>query len=66
MARAGLGLCQIYRFMVRESLRDGSLVEVLERHADRTPPFSLVCPKAPLSPHVRAVVDWIVERKLTP
>ncbi|MBX7194082.1 MAG: LysR family transcriptional regulator [Sandaracinaceae bacterium] len=64
LAEAGLGLCQIYRFMVTRSLAEGRLVEVLERHADRTRPFSLVYPKAPLAPHVRAVVDWIVRRKL--
>lgn len=64
MARAGLGLCQIYRFMVRDALKDGSLVEVLERRAGRTRPFSLVYPKAPLAPHVRVVVEWILARKL--
>jgi DNA-binding transcriptional LysR family regulator len=64
LARAGLGLCQIYHFMVKDLVREGALVEVLERRAGRTRPFSLIYPKAPLTPHVRAVVDWIVARKL--
>lgn len=65
LAHAGLGLCQIYHFMVKDLVREGALVEVLERHAGRTRPFSLVYPKATLPPHVRAVVDWIVTHKLT-
>ena len=60
LALAGLGLCQIYRFMVAHEVRAGRLVEVLEKHGGRTRPFSLVYPKARIAPHVRVVIDWIL------
>ena len=65
MARGDAGLVQIYHFMVRGELGRGELVEVLERHAGRTRPFSLVYPKAKVSLATRAVIDLILAIKLS-
>ncbi len=62
LALAGVGICQIYRFMVAHEVRAGRLLEVLEKHGGRTRPFSLVYPKAHVAPHVRVVIDWILAR----
>ncbi len=60
LARAGLGLCQIYRFMVERELADGSLVEVLTARAGRSRRFALVYPSQGLSPAARVVVEHIL------
>lgn len=44
LARAGLGICQTYRFIADADLRAGRLVEVLPETAGRTRPFSLLYP----------------------
>ena len=60
LAVAGVGLCQLYHFMVARELKDGALVEVLARHRGRTRPFSLVYPRAPVSTATRAVIDHVL------
>jgi DNA-binding transcriptional LysR family regulator len=65
LARGGCGLCQIYHFMVRRELEEGSLVEVLTRHAGRQRPFSLVYPKAPISAATRVVIHYVLSRRLS-
>jgi DNA-binding transcriptional LysR family regulator len=44
LARAGLGICQTYRFIAADDLQAGRLVEVLPATAGRTRPFSLLYP----------------------
>jgi DNA-binding transcriptional LysR family regulator len=63
LARAGLGLIQIYDFLVEDDLARGRLVEVLASHRGRSRPFSLIYPRAPRQPHaVRALIAHIVDR----
>lgn len=62
-ARAGLGLCQMYRFIAADAVARGELVEVLPENAGRTRAFHLLFPhNRHLSPRVRAFVDFLVER----
>lgn len=60
LACAGMGICQTFRFMVEREVRDGTLLEVLSAHADRTRRFSLVYPKQSLSAPARALVDHLL------
>jgi DNA-binding transcriptional LysR family regulator len=61
LARAGVGLTQIYDFLVEDDVKHGRLVEVLTSYRGRTRPFSLVYPRAAAQPRaVRALVDHIV------
>jgi DNA-binding transcriptional LysR family regulator len=46
LARAGLGVFQMYEFMVRDLVRRGELVEVLKSRRGGDRPFSLVYPAA--------------------
>lgn len=61
MARAGLGLVQVYEFLVEADVAKGALVEVLQSYRGLTRPFSLVYPKA-VKPGgaVRALIDFVV------
>lgn len=62
LARNGGGLYQIYRYMVEEELRRGTLVEVLQEFAGRSRPFSLVYPHGRYLPQrVRTLVDFLLE-----
>jgi DNA-binding transcriptional LysR family regulator len=63
LARAGVGLCSIYHFMVERELADGSLVEVLARRAGRTRSFWLVYPKAQVTAATRALIDHLMARR---
>jgi len=62
LARAGIGLIQLYDFIVQDDVARGALVEVLRPYRGKTRPFSLLRPKsvAP-TPAVRAMIDFIVE-----
>jgi DNA-binding transcriptional LysR family regulator len=61
LARASVGLVQIYDFLVEEDVARGRLVEVLGPFRGATRPFSLIYPKgAPLSPAARALADFIL------
>jgi len=61
-ARAGLGLCQMYRFVAADAVARGELVEVLHAHAGRSRAFHVLFPhNRYLSARVRAFVDYMVE-----
>lgn len=65
LARAGAGLFQTYRFIVEKDLADGTLAEVLQAHAGRSRPVSLLYPHGRLLPsRVRVFVDFLVGRSL--
>lgn len=63
LARAGLGICQTYRFIAADDLAAGRLVVVLPATAGRTRPFSLLYP-----PHRRlpAATRALIEALRTP
>jgi DNA-binding transcriptional LysR family regulator len=60
LARAGVGICQTFRFVAERDVRDGSLVEVLPAHGGRTRRFSLVYPKAGVSAPARALIEHLL------
>jgi DNA-binding transcriptional LysR family regulator len=61
-AEAGMGLCQVLDFMVRDQLRDGSLVEVLGGFAGAGPDIhALATPSRTRSANVRAVIAFLVD-----
>lgn len=63
VARAGVGLIQLYDFLVADDLARGTLVEVLKGYRGRTRPFSLLRPRSVrLTPAARALSSFIVER----
>jgi len=58
LAESGAGICQTYDFIVRDRIRQGRLVEVLEGARGRTRPFSLIyVPHRRLSVATRALID---------
>jgi DNA-binding transcriptional LysR family regulator len=60
-ARAGGGLFQIYHFIADEFVKRGELVEVMQAHAGRSRPFSVLYPhNRHLSARVRALVDYLL------
>jgi DNA-binding transcriptional LysR family regulator len=62
LARAGVGLVQIYDFLVEQDLTLGSLVEVLKPFRGQSRPFSLLYPKAARPTRaVRAMIDFILD-----
>lgn len=61
MAEAGLGICQIYDFVVDERLARGSLVELLPDMAGRSRAFSLLfAPHRNLPIATRRLIDFLV------
>ncbi|WP_437480578.1 LysR family transcriptional regulator [Sorangium sp. So ce1014] len=61
LARAGIGLVQIYDFLVEEDIARGALVEVLASFRGRSRPFSLLYPRGVVpSRATRALIDFIV------
>jgi DNA-binding transcriptional LysR family regulator len=57
---AGGGLYQTYRFAVRDALKRGDLVEVLQEYGGRSRPFSILYPQnRHLSARVRAFVEFL-------
>jgi len=61
LARAGVGLAQVFDFLVEDDLRAGRVVEVLAGYRGASRPFSLVYPRRPdQSRAVRAVIDHIL------
>jgi DNA-binding transcriptional LysR family regulator len=61
LARAGVGLVQIYDFLVEADVASGALVEVLARFRGRSRPFSLVYPRSVRpSRAARAMIEFIV------
>lgn len=63
LAKAGLGLVQVFDFLVEEPLRRGELVEVLAPLRGASRSFWLVYPKpVKPTPAVRAMIDFIVQQ----
>jgi DNA-binding transcriptional LysR family regulator len=61
LARAGIGLIQIYDFLVEREVERGLLVEVLRDHRGASRPFSLVYPSVPRrSAAARALIDFLL------
>jgi DNA-binding transcriptional LysR family regulator len=57
---AGGGLYQTYRFAVRDAVKRGDLVEVLQAYGGRSRPFSILYPQnRHLSARVRAFVEFL-------
>ncbi|HKO47004.1 MAG TPA: LysR family transcriptional regulator [Polyangiaceae bacterium] len=66
LARAGLGLVQVFDFLVEEQLNRGTLVEVLAPARGPGRAFSLVYPKpVQPTPAVRAMIDFIAQQAST-
>jgi DNA-binding transcriptional LysR family regulator len=62
LARAGLGLVQIYDFVVRDDVTRGLLVEVLAPYRGGSRAFSLLRPKGVRpSRATRALADFVIE-----
>lgn len=60
LAESGLGICQIYEFIVRDRIEQGRLVEVMDHARGRTKPFSIIfAPHRRLSPATRALIDYL-------
>lgn len=65
-ARAGVGLTQIYRFIVDEDLRTHRLRVVMPMTGGTSRPFSLLYPGHRHMPHaVRVLVDFLLDRLRT-
>jgi len=63
LARVGLGLVQVFDFLVEEQLQRGTLVEVLAHLRGPGRSFSLVYPKSvKATPAVRAMIDFVVQQ----
>ena len=63
LARAGTGLAQTHRFVVKQDLESGALVEVLRRYGGRSRPFSVLYPAARHMPlRMRLFIDFLCER----
>ncbi len=63
LARAGAGLAQTHRFVVKHDLESGALVEVLRRYGGRSRPFSVLYPAARHMPlRMRLFIDFLCER----
>ena len=61
LARAGVGLTQIYDFLVEKEVERGLLVEVLRDYRGASRPFSLVYPATPKpSAAARALIDHLL------
>lgn len=61
LARAGLGITQIYDFMVEKDIERGLLVEVLQDYRGASRPFSIIYPTAPRrSPAARTLIDFLL------
>lgn len=63
LARAGMGLVQMYDFIVATDVAQGNLVEVLRDYRAVTRPFSLVYPAAKKpSPTARLLIEFLLRR----
>lgn len=61
-ARAGLGICQAFDYMVNEHIREGTLVEILADYSLPGPPVHALClPGQQATPRVRAFFDFLGE-----
>lgn len=64
LAEQGMGICQIYEFIVRDRIQRGQLVEVLPHLRGRSRPFSvLFAPHRRQSAATRAMIDLLTTQK---
>ncbi len=64
LARAGVGLVQVFDFLVEDDVQHGRLVEVLASHRGHSRPCSLIYPRGPAPPRaVRALIEHIIAAK---
>ncbi|MEO8900406.1 MAG: LysR substrate-binding domain-containing protein [Polyangiaceae bacterium] len=62
LACAGVGLVQVFNFLVEEHVARGNLTEVLAPYRGPSRPFALVYPKpVKPAPAVRAMIDFILQ-----
>ena len=62
LAEQGMGLCQLYDFVVQERIRSGRLVEVLPQFRGHANRFSLIYPPhRRLSAASRALIEILTE-----
>ncbi|OXI78263.1 LysR family transcriptional regulator [Burkholderia sp. AU31652] len=62
LARAGMGICHIYEFVVEEAIARGELIEILPSTSGRSQPFSLLYPpNLHLPARVRAFIDFMAD-----
>ena len=62
-ARSGIGLAQTYRFIVRDDIDKGSLVEVMRAFGGTSRPFNILYPANRHMPlRVRVLVEFLLER----
>jgi len=67
LARAGLGLIQMYDFLVEEDVERGKLVEVLREYRGASRPFSIVYPSQPQrSAAARTFIDFLLSGARAP
>jgi DNA-binding transcriptional LysR family regulator len=67
LAENGLGICQTYEFIVRERVRQGRLVELLEQASGRTRSVSVIYPPhRQLSAAARALIGCLTEQRPRP
>ncbi|CUX67962.1 putative LysR family transcriptional regulator [Agrobacterium sp. NCPPB 925] len=63
LAESGLGICQTYNFIIRDRVKKGRLVEVLDHAQGRSRPFSLIfAPHRRLSAATRTLIDFLAEK----
>ncbi|MES2936875.1 MAG: LysR family transcriptional regulator [Pseudomonadota bacterium] len=63
LVQHGAGLVQTYRFLVEDDLAQGRLVEVLQQHAGRSRPFSVIYPGTRHVPlRLRVFIDFLVQQ----
>ena len=62
-AQAGVGLAQTYRFIVKEQLKNGNLVEVMRKFGGTSRPFNILYPAHRHMPQrVRVLVEFLLEK----
>ncbi|APR80942.1 Transcriptional regulator, LysR family protein [Minicystis rosea] len=67
LARAGVGLVQVFDFLVEDDVARGTLVEVLAPYRGRSRPCSLLYPKGVVpSRAVRAMIDFVIANAKSP
>jgi DNA-binding transcriptional LysR family regulator len=61
LARAGVGIIQVYDYLVEDLIERGQLVEVLRDYRGASRPFSIVYPSEPKrSPAARILIDFLL------
>jgi DNA-binding transcriptional LysR family regulator len=65
MVKAGMGIGQILKLMVKKELDNGQLVQVLSEYRSEAVGIYVVYPQRAFLPlKVRAVIDYLIENKL--